>query len=107
MRLGRWAWGPGPRRSPPPGRVPLRLGGLRGGGPGALLMDLVLDASGAFAWSPGPTTAPILSVAARRLTVESPPTVGSAPRDAQGQRRGRDTPPEDGHPDPLDLPAPA
>jgi hypothetical protein len=70
-------------------------------------MDLVLDASGGFAWSPGPTTAPILSVAARRLIVESPPTVGSAPRDARARRRGGDTPAEDGRPGPLDLSDPA
>jgi Transposase DNA-binding/Transposase DDE domain len=70
-------------------------------------MDLVLDASGAFAWSRGPTTAPILSVVARRLTVESPPTVGSAPGDAEAQERGGDTPSEDGRSDPLDLPDPA
>jgi hypothetical protein len=39
-------------------------------------MDLILDAGGAFAWSRGPTAAPILSVAAARLTVESPHTAG-------------------------------
>jgi hypothetical protein len=44
-------------------------------------MDLILDADGAFAWSRGPTTAPILSIAAKRLTVEPPHTVGArAPR---------------------------
>ena len=45
-------------------------------------MDLILEADGTFQWSRGPTTAPVLSVAARRLTVESPPSVGSAPRQA-------------------------
>lgn len=45
-------------------------------------MDLILEADGTFQWARGPTTAPVLSVAARRLTVESPPSVGSAPRQA-------------------------
>jgi hypothetical protein len=45
-------------------------------------MDLILDAGGAFAWSRGPTAAPILSVAATRLTVGSPHIAGGrAPRD--------------------------
>jgi len=46
-------------------------------------MDLILDGNGAFRWSRGPTTAPVLSVAARRLTVEPAPSVGSAPRQAE------------------------
>lgn len=43
-------------------------------------MDLILNVDGAFAWSRGLTTAPVLSIDARRLTVESPPSVGAAPR---------------------------
>ena len=70
-------------------------------------MDLVLDASGAFAWSRGPTTAPILSVAAKRLSVEPTPTVGSAPRAAQAEERGEDPLSERGLSDPLGLPGPA
>lgn len=43
-------------------------------------MDLILDAGGAFAWSRGPTTAPVLSIAATRLTVDEPHVHGhSAP----------------------------
>lgn len=51
-------------------------------------MDLILDAGGAFAWSRGPTTAPILSTTARRLTVEPPPSVGSAPRRTEAEEGG-------------------
>ena len=47
-------------------------------------MDLILDPDGAGRWSRGPTAAPVLSVGARWLTVESPPAVGVASRPAQG-----------------------
>jgi hypothetical protein len=70
-------------------------------------MDLVLDARGAFAWSRGPTTAPIISVAAKRLAVEPMPTVGSAPRAAQAEERGEDALSERGDSDPLGLFGPA
>ena len=69
-------------------------------------MDLILDLGGAFVWSRGPTTAPVLSLDARRLTVESPPSVGSAPRHAEADGRG-DLPPADGRSDPLDPSGPA
>jgi hypothetical protein len=70
-------------------------------------MDLVLDAGGGFAWSRGPTTAPILSIAAKRLTVESPPSVGSAPV-ADGPRgREKDSPAGEGRSDSLGASDPA
>jgi transposase-like protein/transposase Tn5 family protein len=44
-------------------------------------VDLILDARGAFAWSRGPTSAPILSIAALRITPDGPhPTQGRSPR---------------------------
>jgi hypothetical protein len=54
-------------------------------------MDLILDAGGAFAWSRGPTTAPILSVAAHRLTVEPTPSLGAAPRRTDAEPGGDPT----------------
>jgi hypothetical protein len=69
-------------------------------------MDLILDAGGALAWSRGPTTAPILSIAAQRLTVEPPPSVGSAPRCPKAEQRG-DSPASAGLADPLDRLGPA
>jgi hypothetical protein len=69
-------------------------------------MDLILDVGGAFAWSRGPTTAPVLSLAAKRLTVEPPPSVGSAPRHPKAEGRG-DPPSVGGLSDPLDLLGPA
>jgi hypothetical protein len=69
-------------------------------------MDLILEAGGAFAWSRGPTTAPVLSLAANRLTVGPTPSVGSAPRCPQAEQRG-DPPSGEGRSDPLDLPGPA
>src|SRR5947209_365188 len=66
-------------------------------------MDLILDDGGAFAWSRGPTTAPILSSAARRLTVEPLPSVGSAPRRSRDGATGDPDPPAAaGLADPLD-----
>ena len=56
-------------------------------------MDLILDAGGAFAWSRGPTTAPILSIAAKRLTVEPPHTVGAGGPGAPATRRPMPPPP--------------
>ena len=46
-------------------------------------MDLILDADGAFAWSRGPTTAPVLSIAATRLTVDEPHVHGHSAPDSQ------------------------
>jgi hypothetical protein len=44
-------------------------------------MDLILDACGAFSWSRGPTSAPILSIAAMRITPDGPhPAQGRSPR---------------------------
>ncbi len=69
-------------------------------------MDLILDAGGALAWSRGPTTAPILSLAANRLTVEPPPSVGSAPRRPKAEPRGA-PPSGEGRSEPLELLGPA
>jgi hypothetical protein len=69
-------------------------------------MDLILEAGGAFAWSRGPTTAPVLSLAAKRLTVGPPPSVGSAPRCPKAEQRGA-PPSGEGRSGPLDLPGPA
>ena len=47
-------------------------------------MDLILDAGGAFTWSRGPTTAPVLSIAATRLTLDEPhPVHGRSPQDPE------------------------
>ena len=46
-------------------------------------MDLIIDAGGSFQWSQGPSPAPVISVGARRLAVESPPSLGSAPGQAE------------------------
>jgi hypothetical protein len=67
-------------------------------------MDLILDAGGAFAWSRGPTAAPVLSVGARRLTVEPPHSVGSAPRSPKAEEVEPST--LGGLSDPLDLRGP-
>jgi len=65
-------------------------------------MDLILDARGALAWSRGPTAAPILSVAATRLTREAPHIHGRSAGDPEG---GAGDPPGGGDPtDPLDTP---
>jgi Transposase DNA-binding/Transposase Tn5 dimerisation domain len=64
-------------------------------------MQLILDTDGTFAWSRGPTTAPILSLAARRLTVEPPPSVGSASGGSQAQEKG-EPPASAGPADPHD-----
>jgi hypothetical protein len=45
-------------------------------------MDLILDPGGAFAWSRGPTAAPLLSCAATRTTRDEPqPVHGRSPQD--------------------------
>jgi hypothetical protein len=47
-------------------------------------MDLILDAHGSFAWVRGPSTAPVLSIEAQRLTLDQPhPVHGSSPLDPQ------------------------
>lgn len=47
-------------------------------------MDLILNAGGAFTWSRGPTTAPVLSIAATRLTLDEPhPVHGRSPQDPE------------------------
>ncbi len=65
-------------------------------------MDLILDASGAFVWSQGPTTAPVLSHAARRFTREEPhPVHGGSPQNPEIETL--DPSPLGECADPLDL----
>src|SRR3954454_22220834 len=81
---GPWVWRPGSRRRLTPGPRTPRLHDLRVSGPGVVLMDLILDAGGAFTWSRGPTTAPVLSIAATRLTLDEPHSVhGRSPHDPE------------------------
>ena len=43
-------------------------------------MDLILDATGSFAWVEGPTSAPLISTGAVRPTLDQPhPVHGSSP----------------------------
>src|SRR5438309_1029053 len=77
-------WRPASRRRLPPGPRAPRLRSLRASGPGVVLMDLILDPGGAFTWSRGPTTAPVLSIAATRLTRDEPhPVHGRSPLDPE------------------------
>ena len=106
---GPWVWRTGvseatPLRGP---RAP-RLRSLRARGPGVVLMDLILDAGGAFTWSRGPTTAPVLSIAATRLTLDEPhPVHGRSPHDPETEEVDPSTSGAlSDPPDPLGRPAP-
>ena len=56
-------------------------------------MDLILDAGGAFTWSRGPTTAPVLSIAATRLTLDEPhPVHGRSLQDLETEEVDPSTP---------------
>jgi Transposase DNA-binding/Transposase Tn5 dimerisation domain len=47
-------------------------------------MDLILDDHGAYVWDRGPATAPVLSLNARRITLDQPhPVHGSSPLDPE------------------------
>jgi hypothetical protein len=49
-------------------------------------MDLILDADGCFAWVQGPSSAPLISTAARRPTLDQPhPVHGSSPQEPESQ----------------------
>ena len=53
-------------------------------------MDLIIGADGAFQWSLGPSSAPVLSNAARRLTGESSLTVGASSGQPEDDQPGSD-----------------
>jgi hypothetical protein len=67
-------------------------------------MDLLLDARGAFAWSRGPTTAPLLSIAATRLTLGTPHIHGRAAPDLEVEAEAGESPAAGG--DLTDPPGP-
>jgi hypothetical protein len=65
-------------------------------------MDLILDPGGAFAWSRGPTAAPLLSCAATRTALDEPhPVHGTSPQDPDCQEVDPDAGGPSGPLDPL------
>jgi Transposase DNA-binding/Transposase Tn5 dimerisation domain len=73
-------WQPGGHSPLTPWIGPAASEGSRVGAPGAVLRDLILDATGGFAGVEGPSSPPLISTGAHRLTLDQPPPVpGSSP----------------------------